>query len=448
MRNQFLTTIIVISLTSTAAVLTPISGYGEDLVAAYKLAVDSDPELKRARAAMLDAMEAKPQSRARFLPSLNGGADYTYQHRDQNFAPDSGIPDSSKSFGSYGYSLNLSQPIYHYDAFVQSRQADSQVAQAQVNFVAAQQDLILRVSASYFEVMAAQDNLTFARAEKEAIERQLEQTKQRFNVGLIAITDVHEAQARYDLSVTTEIDAENRLDNAYEALREVTGRYIKDLAKLQDNSPLVAPQPSDIEKWVKTALEQNMQLLSSQFNVDIANEQINRQRSQRYPNVDLVGSYGYSDQSDAGPFSPETVTNMAVGVQLNWNFYQGGLIGSTVRQAAYRLTQAKESLESQRRTTVRQTRDTYLGTLAGISRVKALNQAVISQKSALDATEAGLEVGTRTTVDVLNARTGLFGARRDYAQSRYDYILNTLRLKQAAGTLAEQDLSMINKWLQ
>ena len=434
---------------SLGLVFFPAVSNGQNLIQIYNLAVTNDPELKRADAARLAALEARPQARSRFLPSVNVGANYTYQHQDLTTFPFLGSA-SENTAGSYptdGYSLNLSQPLFYYDAFVQNRQADAKVAQAEAQFEAARLNLMLRVAERYFDVLAAQDNLSFAQAEKKATERQLEQTKQRFNVGLIAITDVHEAQASYDLTVAQEISAQNRLSNANEALREVTGQYHKELFALMKDTPLITPEPADIDKWAETALKQNLQLISSQFAVDIAANQIKFQRAQRYPTLDLVGSHNYSDNSDS-LFFPTKTTSDVVSIQLNWNLFQGGRVSSLARQASYQFNEAEATLEQQRRSTVRQTRDAYLGVIAGISRVKALNQSVISHRSALEATEAGLEVGTRTTVDVLNARTNLYLAERDYAQSRYDYILNTLRLKQAAGLLSERDLDAINKWLE
>ncbi len=330
---------------------------------------------------------------------------------------------------------------------MQSGQADFIIAQAEVDLNAAQQDLMIRVADKYFEVLAAQDNLTFSRAEKEAIGRQLEQTTQRFNVGLIAITDVHEAQSRFDLSIANAVNAENRVANAHEAMREITGKYFTDFSVLTKDTPLVEPNPSDIDKWGEMALQQNLQLTSAKFSVDIARSDVKTQKSTYYPTLDLVGNRTFSDRLESNSFPTESI-GTSVALQFNWSIYQGGATSSRVAAARHRLEQSIQSLEGQHRATVRGVRDAYLGVLAGISRVKALKQAVVSQQSALDATQAGFEVGTRTTVDVLNARTFLYASQRNYAESRYNYILNTLRLKLAAGSLSTIDLKLINDWLR
>jgi outer membrane protein len=356
------------------------------------------------------------------------------------------VANNNDSYPSKGYNLTLTQPVFHADAFAQSEQADALVNQAESQFKAEELALAIRVSERYFEILAAQDNLTFAKAEHEAIGKQLEQTKQRFNVGLIAITDVHESQARFDLSTTQVIAADNRLATAWEALSEVTGQTYKTLATLTPDAPLIAPTPADIEQWARSALKQNPAVEAARFAMQSAEAEVSRQKGFHYPTFDAVGSYSKSDNSDA-PFGQER-TDKTVSLQMNWSLYQGGAVQSSVRKANLQVEQAKYFLEQQSRNATLQTREAFLGVTANISRVAALKQAVVSNKSALAATEAGYEVGTRTTVDVLNTRTGLFLAQRDYAQSRYDYILATLRLKSATGTLATEDLQQVNAWLK
>ena len=419
-----------------------LSARAEDLVEIYKQATQNDAQIRGARAQMQQALEAKPLAQARFLPSVNLGANYT--RSKTAVTPSSGSGNSS--YPSTGYSLTLTQPLFHADAFAQYTQADAQASQAEAQFKAEELALTLRVAERYFEVLAAQDNLTFVKAEHEAIGKQLEQTKQRFNVGLIAITDVHEAQARFDLSSAEVIGAENRLANAWEALREVTGQNYKTLATLIPDAPLTPPTPADIEQWAQSALKQNPAVQAARFAMDSAEAEVSRQKGFDYPTVDVVGSYSNSDRSDAPVQGLET-KDKSVALHLNWLLYQGGTTQSAVRKANLQVEQAKSVLEQQRRSATLQTREAYLGVTANISRVAALKQAVVSHKSALAATEAGYEVGTRTTVDVLNTRTGLFLAQRDYTQARYDYILATLRLKGATGSLATEDLQQINGWL-
>lgn len=407
----------------------------EGLLEVFRQAAINDPQLKAAAATCLATLEIEPQARALLLPQISAGAQL-----DRNFSVDPG-PDSA--FNSHSYSLNLSQPLFRQGARVQQRLADSIVNQAQADFLAAQQALILRVAERYFDVLAELDNLSFREAEQKAIARQLEQASRRFEVGLITITDVHEAQAAFDLSEAEVITAGNQLSDSLEALREVTGQYYEKLNELEEEIPLTLPEPADPEAWVVLAIANNPQLLSAAFAVEAARENINLQRADRYPTVDLVASHFDSD-SDRG----NNISGNAIGLRLNILLYQGGAIASRTREAAYSHEAAKQGLENQQRFVIRQVRNAYRGLEAAISRVNALNQARISNQSALEATEAGFDVGTRTIVDVLNAQQELYRARRDYAQSRYDYILNKLRLQQAAGQLAEADLIAVSTLLQ
>ncbi|RKZ34214.1 MAG: type I secretion protein TolC, partial [Gammaproteobacteria bacterium] len=348
-------------------------------------------------------------------------------------------------FNSNNLLLSITQPIYRKDLVIQLGQAKDQVRQADVTYASARQDLMVRVAQRYFDVLSAKDELEFAHASKEAIYQQLQQSRQRFEVGLIAITDVEEAQAGFDLAVAGEIAAVNQVDNAREALREVIGRYEETLAPLGKELPLVVPDPDDIEAWTQTALEKNLSLQAANMTVDVAFAEIQRIRAGHLPTVDLVGAH---DRTDAGSRLSTTETRTtSLSLQLNVPIYQGGLIMSQTRQARHLHRQAVDELERERRSAQRQTRNAFLGVRSGISRVKALIQAEVSTQSALDAIEAGFEVGTRTSVDVLGAQRELFRARRDLAAARYAYILDILRLKQAAGTLSETDMEQISGWL-
>lgn len=414
------------------------SAIASDLLEVYQLALENDPGLKAAEAQRLATREGIPQSRAVLLPKIDLGAEVAANHLDT----DSGNDD----YGDRGYSLSLSQVVYDRGLLVARGQADEQANQADATYEAAVQSLVLDVASRYFDVLAAIDDLGFARAEKAAIARQLEQTKQRFEVGLIAITDVHEAQARYDLSVSQEIAAQNRLDSSQEALRELTSILPESLAPLGESLPLIRPEPEDMEAWVAAAEQQNLQLLAARYGLNVAREEIKRQSAGHYPSLAVVGSHSYSDSDAAGMSSGERDLS-TIGLQLNVPLYQGGLVTSRTRQAQYQFQQASETLEQSRRNTLRQTRDAYRGVIAGISQVKALEQAVISNQSALEATQAGFEVGTRTIVDVLDAQRALYGAQRDYSQARYGYLVSTLSLKQAAGSLSVEDIKLVNGWL-
>ncbi|MCK4744146.1 MAG: TolC family outer membrane protein [Sulfuriflexus sp.] len=426
------------------ALALPGSAMAGGLLDNYLLARNNDPQLKAADATRLAQAETKDQSVALLLPniSISANTDDVSTRSASNFAFN---PSRDEGYNSHGYSLTLRQPVYHHDYWVGLRQADATVAQAEADYGTAKQDLMIRLASGYFDLLAAQDNLDFARAEKEATARQLEQAKQRFEVGLIAITDVHEAQAQYDLTVAQEIGADNLLANAREALQEITGQYEQAPQLLQDEIPLLSPDPTDIEQWVKKATDQNLGLKSAQFARQVASEETNRQRSGHYPTLDIVASR--SDSISRSVVGGETDTDR-ISLQLNVPIFAGGAVSSRTRQAAYRAEAAKQNLLQTRRSVVRQTRNAYLGVIAEISRVNALRQAVISSAKANEATQAGFEVGTRTIVDVLLSQRELFRAKRDHARSRYDYILNTLRLKQAAGSLAQVDIEAIDKWLK
>jgi outer membrane protein len=374
--------------------------------------------------------------------------------------PSTVISSTESTRDARNLSLNLNQTIFDWGRYVSLRQADKVVARAETDYAAAQQDLLLRVADTYFNVLAAEDTLVSAVAARESIARQLEQAQRRFEVGLIAITDVQETQAGFDTAVADEIAAQRALASSQEFLREIIGDYVTELAGPTDDLPLLNPAPADPEQWVNTAMQQNLALVSSRINRDIAEDDIKIQRSVRLPTVNF--SAGLSDQTteltqtnnffNGTSFSGNPATNVSEG--YNWSFsfrvplYSGGINGSRIQQSVYRHRAAMESLERIARQTERQARDAYLGVISEISRVVALRQALESSQTALRATEAGFEVGTRTSVDVLTSQNNLRRAETTYARSRYDYILNVLRLKQAAGSLSADDLREIDGWLQ
>ena len=421
--------------------LGPLPAAGEDLMEIYRLARDNDPTLRAAEAARLAADEVRPQARASaVLPTVNLDANLSETRQHESSSGNDSQPADSLS-------LTLTQPILHVDRLARLRQADSRIAQAEAEFQSARQSLMTRVAERYFDVLAAIDNLEFARAQKSAIARQLEQATKRFEVGLIAITDVHEAQASYDLASADEIVAHDALASAREALAEITGQFHETLASLRRELKLTSPEPTDADRWTTTALAQNLAILAAEQAVITAREEIEARRGGHYPTLDLTAAYNHSDNDGAlSGFDRSETTTMAL--QFNLPLYTGGATQSQVREASQLYNQAREQLETARRAARRQARDAYRGVIAAISRVEALKQALVSTESALEATEAGFEVGTRTIVDVLNSQRDLHQARRDYARARYDYLLNTLRLKQAAGTIEEGDLETVNRWLQ
>lgn len=411
------------------------------LLEVYQQALISDPQLKEAEAQLLAARETRPQARARLLPeasvSATRGRDFNVE-REFEFGAETPVT----AFDTHSFNARITQPIFRHGDWVRLRQADSVIDQAEADFLTAQQDLIIRVSDRYFGVLSSLAELVFRVADRQATARQLEQARRRFEVGLVTITDVHEAQARYDLTLAEEIAARNQLADSREALREVTSQYYQQLDNLGEEMPLRMPQPDDPSAWVTQAMAANPQVLSASFGVEIAREEVNIQQAGHAPTLDLVASYDDTNQSNF-----ETQGNN-IRLQLSVPLFEGGAVVSRTREAAHRYEAARQTLENQQRSTISQVRNSFRGVDTDISRVNAFDQARVSTRSALEATEAGFEVGTRTIVDVLDAQRNLFSAQRDYAQSRYDYILNLLRLKQAAGQINEADLAEISSWLQ
>jgi outer membrane protein len=415
----------------------------DDLSSVYGLALASDPVISAAAAQRDAALEVIPQSKAVLLPTIDINADVS---RDR-FDPRSNNENTSYATNET-YSVELRQAVYQRERFVQLKRADLQAAQAEATYAVAQQDLILRATTNYFQVLAAMDNLEFVIADREAIAVTLEQATQRYEVGLAAETDVYEAQARHDLAVSEQLNAEKLLEDAHEAVRKLTGAMPLNVKVLQPEIPLIMPDPPSPEKWLEVALEQNPSLLAATAATGAARKQIEVQRSGHYPSLDLIAEYQYRDNDFGGLGIPIERNDAAIGLQLNIPLYQGGLISSRTRQASHQYTQTREDQLESHREVENQIRDSYSGVVVEISKVKALHQAIMSSEKALDASEAGFEVGTRTIVDVLDSQRELLRARRDHARSRYAYLLNTLRLKQAAGIVVETDLNSINAMLQ
>lgn len=419
-------------------VATAPAATAENLIEVFRFALTSDPEFLAAGADHRAALELRPQARAVLLPNARISA-ATHRNRQWN---ESGR--QWRNSRSATATLDVEQPIYRRDRRIALAQADSRIARADALYAAARQDLAVRVAERYFGVLEAEDELGFARATLEAFEQQLAQSRQRFEVGLIPITDVEEAKAGFDLSRAQLIAAENALDIAREALRETTGEYQEALAPLTDMH-LVMPEPADIGKWTATALEQNQRLLAARHDTETARREIERIQAGHSPVLDAVGSIRLSDSSFLSPTGQTRHAN--VGLRLSLPLYSGGSILSRTRESRHRYQRTLDVLERERRRAQRETRGAYLGVDSGISRVRALEQAVRSSETAAEAIEAGFQVGTRTSVDVLDAQRELFRARRDLSEARYGYILDVLRLKRAAGTLSEDDLQLISIWL-
>ena len=429
--------------------INPESG-GDDLLEIYRQAVSNDPQIRRARAERDAALETRPQARSLLLPSISIFGNVDYSDQDFRSLTQVGVPqdpdERSGDFTTTAYGIRLTQALFDATAIARLRQAGAVVARAEAEYGAARQDLIVRAAEAYLEVLSAQDGLDFAQAEKAAIERQMQQARQQFEVGVIAITGVQEAQAARDLAVAREIEARRELMSAREQLRELTGMYAETLRPLQDEIPLATPEPLDVEAWVEGALRQNLQLQAARQSRDAAGSELSSARGERLPRIELTAGWQRIDSE--GVVTEAEFDETSVGVQLTMPLFAGGAINSRVREATAEQEQARQGAEQQQRAVERLTRDAFLGLESSASQVRALRQAVRSNQTALESVEAGLEAGTRTNVEVLDARRELFRARRDFANARYQYVLNTLRLKQAAGTLGPDDLEEVNSWLR
>lgn len=419
-----------------------------DLAETYRLARDSDAAYAAARATWAAAQEKLPQGRAGLLPAASLSAFTQYNDREIRFRTP-GALDLSSDFNSNAFTLSLTQPLYRRQNWIAFEQAKTQVEQADAQFALAAQDLILRVAQAYFDVLLAQDTVAFAAAQKAAIGEQLAQAKRNFEVGTATITDQHDAQARYDLTVAQEIAAQNDLEIRRRQLSQIIGRATPAIAPLGKSLPLAVPDPDRIERWVEQATISSIQVVINEAALTFARQEVERNRGGHHPTVDAFATYSDSAAGSGPQGGPGSDSkSRIVGVQLALPLYQGGATASRIREALANEERARQDLENARRSAELAARQGFLGVTSGVAQVNALQAALTSSQSSLDSTRLGLEVGVRTQVDVLNAQQQLFSTRRDLAQARYNYILSLLRLKAAVGTLTEDDIVRVNAWLE
>lgn len=428
----------------------------EDLLESYALARAGDPVLLAADANRKSVSEGVAQARAALLPTSSVTASYFRNGSDDSRFSQDDSTTSAETLNSTthgdtrNFTLDARQSIYDHANYTRLKSARVLAERGDVDYDVALDNLAVRVAEAYFGVLTASDSLAFAQAEEKAVGRQLEQAEQRFNVGLTAITDVHEARARHDSSTAAVILSENALDDARVALSEITGKFSESIAPVKEELPLDRPDPIAWQDWVELALKNNPSLKSSQLFADSSDINISTQRAAWLPTLNLSGRYNdnksLGERNDDGRVRPTDSDgdNYGIGLTLTIPLDISGATRSRVRQAVHDHDAALDNLEGVRRSVTRQTRNAYRAVLAGISEVQARRQALISAQSALEATEAGFEVGTRTIVDVLLSQQVLFQAQRDYSQSRHNFILNSLRLRRAAGVIEEADVARIN----
>jgi outer membrane protein len=438
-----------LKLAVAAALAVSLHGNAADLLDVFRQAQTSDAVYAGARATWAAAQERIPQGRAGLLPQASVSANTLYNDRTVAFRVP-GIPGSSTQFNSNAITVNITQPIYRRQNLIAYRQAHNQVDQADAQFAQAAQDLIVRVAQGYFDVLLAQDNVALAQAQKTAIGQQLEQAKRNFEVGTATITDTHEAQARYDLTVSQEIAAQNDLELRRRSLEQIIAQPAPQLAPLSTRLALKPPEPAVMDTWVDEARRTNLQVRAAESGLQIASQTIERARAGHYPTLDAIASYQEQAQGAgiSGVQSPGFDARVkAIGLQVTIPIYQGGLVNSQVRESIANEDRARQDLENARRTAEFNVRQAYLGVSSGLAQVQALQAALVSSESQLESTRLGQQVGVRTQVDVLNAQQQLYTARRDLAQARYNYVMSLLRLKAAIGQLTEDDITDVNRWL-
>ncbi len=419
-----------------------------NLLEIYRLALASDPVYGAARASWTASQEKIPQGLAGLLPQASISASTQYNDRDLRFR-NPALAGSQAQYNSNSASVSVSQPLYRKQNLAAYDQSKTQVALADVQLASVGQDLILRVSQAYFDVLLASANLSFTQAQKTAIGQQLEQAKRNFEVGNATITDTHEAQARYDLVTAQEIAAQADVEVKNRTLEQLIGRRAPALAGTAKNFSPEPPAPNAMEPWVERARNSSLAVRIAQENLNFQSQDVVRNRGAHYPTVDAFASITESGSGSGvqGGTGTDT-TSKTIGLQLAIPLYQGGIVNSRVREALANEDKARQDLENARRSAELAARQGYLGVTSNIAQVRALEAAVISNQSSLDSTILGQQVGVRTQVDVLNAQQLLFSARRDLAQARYNYIASFLRLIASAGELDEEDLQRINSWLE
>jgi outer membrane protein len=420
-----------------------------DLLDTFHAAQSNDPVFAAARATQQAGQEKLSQGRSLLMPTINLNANTTYNNLTTQYNPAFPplLTGGTNRYNSNGYGVTLVQPLFRQQNWQAYSESELQAEQAGIQLKIAEQDLILRVAQAYFDVLIAQDSAQLVEAQKTAISEQLEQAKRNFEVGSATITDTLEAQARYDLTGAQQIAAQNNLEIKRSALQQLINAMPGDLSHLGKAFKMEPPQPADMQKWVDDAQSNNLQLAVAQASAEIADKEVARNRGGHYPTVDLVANYS-NNNANGGSFGIGTeTTNKSIGVQLNMPLFQGGVVNSKLREAQANRERARQELENARRNVAQQARQSYLGVVSGIAQVQALQQALASSESVLEASKLGHDVGVRTNLDVLNAQQQLFSTRRDLYQAQYNYLISQLRLKQSVGTLGEEDLSKVNQTL-
>ncbi len=426
----------------------PLAAQGQSLIEAYELARDNDPRFRAAQAEFKAIGTLVDQARAGFLPSARLEFDRMETRQriisSQNPIFGAGVT----TFPTFTRTLSITQPVFRKDVIERMGQAKAVVKQAEFTLLAAEQELLLRTTAAYLVLLAANDSVMLATAERETVGKALDLARERLRAGLGTITNQYDAQARYAVTQAREIEAQNRLRDARQAMREITGKAFDKVQSLREDFKLESPQPAAVERWLETALAQNLGLSARRESVEVARQEIERQKAGHYPSLNLLLQNNRRDSGSTLFGGGSNVDTTELTLKLSVPIYEGGLTSAVTREAAFRHAKAQEELEAERRTVDRATRAYYEGVLAGVGLVDALKQSVVAQERSLESKEVSHKSGLITLLPVLDAQRDLYLARRDYAQSRYDYLINRLRLQQVTGTLSELDLAAVNAALK
>ena len=445
----FLPALLLPTFILSALLLAGTPSQASTLAEIYQLAVENDPQLGGAEAQYLAQSQAVTMSRAGLLPNISVGGSSS-DNRRQILSPDpqTGRRLPAENYNDHGWRATLRQPVLRLESWFRLMQAKNVRAEALANFAAEQQALIVRVAESYFNILERQSRLSAANAERDAVQRQLEQVQQRFDVGLVAITDVLEAQAAFDSSTVSVIEAEGAQSTSFETLLRLTGSPIQQINGLIDEFPVSHPDPEDEDAWVKTALEYNHQISAARERLDSARQQLKIARAQYLPSIDAEASWSHSVSGSRGFFGSDTkIDGRAYTINLSMPVFQGGQLFGASRQAYHNVTASSEAYDLVQRQTVEATRNLYTAVSTDVARVRAALRGMESAQSALDATQTGYEVGTRNIVDVLQAQQRLFLSQFQYASAKYQFVLDTLRLKQTAGVLSPDDIKELSGFI-
>jgi outer membrane protein len=426
-----------------------------DLKQFYELALTRDTTLQAAHFQRDALVEARPQALAQWLPQLSANASAVRERASFDAGPalgtqaaDCAISSTATTQRCYGTArtlgLNLSQTLWSFQSFSLVKEANFQVAAAEASYQGAEQSLLLRVAQAYFGILSAADQLATNVAERETFTTLLNQAKSREQTGVGPRSDVEQAQAFFDATEQSVIDARNALDDANLALSQIVGQHVDKVAPLREDIPLLSPQPATVDEWVASARQDNFDVRTAQLNMEAASKDISVQRGRALPTISLTGSGSKITQDDVLGGNQKLDT---VGVSFSWPIFQGGAVASAVRQSRALFRQSQVNYEALQRTTEVQTRAAFRGIVTGIQRIRAAHRAVDSGQVAVDAMRRNVEFGTGNEFELLNAQNNYYAARRAYAQSRYDYLTNVLTLKQQAGRLTEQDLVAIDNLL-